>query len=209
MILNRLIAYCRQGRRAWRHSLPGGIAALFAAAIFAALALPGPAAYAGYNVWTSDYTFSARELQTAIQTRFPRDLRYMDLFNVRLSNPQLTLDPAGNRIVTKLDAGVTSLLLAAAPVNGVLTIDSGLKYDAATRTVRLDRPELKQIEVPGMPAAYAQQMRDIGNTVAVQVLDNYPLYTFKPEELQLNGQRFEPGAITVTDAGLKVEIRPL
>jgi hypothetical protein len=131
------------------------------------------------------------------------------MFEVRLSNPRLALDPAGNRIVTTIDARVTSQLFLAAPVNGVLTIDSGLKYDAAARAVRLDRPVVERVDVAGMPASYAQQMNDIGNVVATQILTDYPLYTFKPEELQLNGQRFEPGAITVTADGIKVDIRQL
>jgi hypothetical protein len=75
--------------------------------------------------------------------------------------------------------------------------------------VRLDRPVVERIDAPGLPPATVQQLNDIGKTAAEQALANYPLYTFKPEELQLNGQQFEPGAITVTAEGLKVEIHPL
>jgi hypothetical protein len=180
---------------------------LAAAAI--AFSFGSAGAYAGYNVWTGDYTFSRQELQSGVKTRFPRNLRYLDMFEVRLSNPELALDPAANRIITKVDARVSSPLLLAAPIDGVLTINSGLKYDAAARAVRLDRPVVERVDVAGVPAAYAQQMNEIGNAVAAQVLADYPLYTFKPEELQLNGQRFEPGAITVTADGIKVEIRQL
>jgi len=84
-----------------------------------------------------------------------------------------------------------------------------LKYDAPAHAVRLDRPVLERVDAPGLPAAYVQQLNDIGKTAAAQTLNDYPLYTFKPEELQLNGQQFEPGAITVTADGIKVEIHPL
>lgn len=181
---------------------------LFALALALACAWSAGVAYAGYNVWTSDYTFTRQELETGVKSRFPQDLRYLQVVEVRLSNPELALDPARNRIITKVKAHAVSPFLAS-PVDGVLTISSGLKYDAAARAVRLDRPVIERVDAPGMPPAYAQLLNDVGKTAAGQALADYPLYTFKPEELQLNGQQFEPGAITVTAEGLKVEVRPL
>ncbi len=166
-------------------------------------------ASAGYNVWTSDYTFTRSELQAGVASRFPRDVRYGELFVVRLSNPQLSLDPANNRIVTRIDARVSSQLFGGPPVDGVLSVSSGLKYDSAARAVRLDRPVVERVDVAGMPQQSANQMSAIGNLVAQQVLTDYALYTFTPEQLQLNGQRFEPGAISITGTGIKVEIRQL
>ncbi|HEY4318179.1 MAG TPA: DUF1439 domain-containing protein [Herbaspirillum sp.] len=174
----------------------------------ATLACGACAAQAGYNVWTSDYTFTRQELENGVKSRFPQDLRYLQVVEVRLGNPELSLDPARNRIVTKVKAHAVSPFLAS-PVDGFLTISSGLKYDAAARAVRLDRPIIERVDAPGMPPAYAQLLNDVGKSAAEQALADYPLYTFKPEELQLNGQQFEPGAITVTADGLKVEVRPL
>jgi hypothetical protein len=194
--------------RAFRKTLlPATPAALTLAAAFT-LALSAGAAHAGYNVWTSDYTFSRQELETGVQSRFPQDLRYLQVAQVRLSDPALTLDPANNRIITKVKVNVSSPFLAA-PLDGLLTISSGLKYDAAARAVRLDHPVIERVDAPGLPPAYLQQLNDIGKNTAAEALADYPLYTFKPEELQLNGQQFEPGAITVTADGLKVDIHPL
>lgn len=165
-------------------------------------------ALAAYNIWTSDYTFSREELENGVKSRFPQDLRYMQVVDVRLSNPELTLDQPNNRIITKVKAHLVSPFLAS-PVDGVLTISSGLKYDASARAVRLDRPVIERVDAPGLPPSYAQLLNDVGKNAASQALADYPLYTFKPEELQLNGQQFEPGAITVTADGLKVEVRPL
>lgn len=166
-------------------------------------------ARAGYNVWTSDYTFSRGELQTGVASRFPRDIRYGELFVVRLSNPQLSLDPVNNRIITRIDARVSSQLFGGPPVDGVLSVSSGLKYDSASRAVRLDRPVVERVDVAGTPQQTANQMSAIGNLVAQQVLADYALYTFTPDQLQLNGQHFEPGTISVTDTGIKVDIKQL
>jgi hypothetical protein len=181
---------------------------LIAFALVITAAFSANLAHAAYNVWTSEYTFTRQELETGVKSQFPQSMRYLQVVDVRLSNPELALDPANNRVITKVKAHVSSPFLAA-PVDALLTISSGLKYDSAARAVRLERPVIERIDAPGLPPATTQQLNDIGKTAAEQALAGYPLYTFKPEELQLNGQQFEPGAITVTAEGLKVEIHPL
>jgi hypothetical protein len=39
-----------------------------------------------------------------------------------------------------------------------------------------------------------------------ELLNNYPIYTFTPDQLELKGQRFEPGKITVGANEIKVEV---
>ena len=43
--------------------------------------------------------------------------------------------------------------------------------------------------------------------VVQELLRDYALYTFKPEDLRRFGKTFEPGAITVLDDGIKVSPR--
>jgi hypothetical protein len=164
---------------------------------------------ADYNVWTSEYKLSQQELQTVIARQFPRTLRYMQLFDVTLTNPRLRMDPKNNRLVSTVDLQIDNKILMPKPVNGTLSLSSALKYDGSTHSVRLDQPLVEKIEVNGVPAQFAAQLNAIGNIAAEQILKNYAIYSFKPEQLELNGKRFEPGAITVVDNGVKVEIKPL
>ncbi|WP_255459821.1 DUF1439 domain-containing protein [Herbaspirillum sp. Sphag1AN] len=164
---------------------------------------------AGYNVWTSEYQFGQQELQTVIARQFPRTLSYMQLFDVTLSNPRLRMDPKSNRLVSTVDLQIDNKILMPKPVNGTLSVSSALKYDVDTRSVRLDQPVVQKVEVNGVPAQFAAQLNTIGNMAAEQILKNYTIYSFKPEQLEWNGKRFEPGAITVIDNGVKVEIKPL
>ncbi|WP_081768820.1 DUF1439 domain-containing protein [Herbaspirillum sp. RV1423] len=191
--------------------LPGKrLRGLLGAAILAcgALAASG-ASWAAYNIWTNEYTFPQQDLQSAIATQFPRKLRYMEMFDVNLSNPRLTLDQAANRLTTVVDARIDNKLLMSKPVVGTLSLSSALKYDAASRAVRLDSPAVEKVDIAGVPALYAAQINAIGNAAAEQILKDYPIYTFKPEQLEMNGKHFEPGTITVLNDGIKVEIKPL
>lgn len=172
---------------------------------FSAMAIEA-AAWAGYNIWTNEYTLSQKQLQSVIETRFPQQLRYAEVFNVNLKNPRLTLNPAQNRVLTQVSVDVFSPLLLAAPLNGAITLSSGLKYDKATRAILLDNPAVDSIDFSAVPAQYKQQLSQIGMIVAEQVLKDYPVYTFTSDELRLSGKTFEPGAITVQADGIAVKI---
>jgi len=189
---------------------PNAIRATRAAARFVLCgvlaALGSAGARAGYNVWTGDYTFSRQELQEAIDKRFPARLRYGQVLDVRLANPRLVLDNAGNRVSTQMDAQVSNTLLPAPPITGKLSLSSGLRYDPDKRAVLLDNPSVERVQVDGMPAQYGEQLNAIGAVVAQQVLRDYPLYTFTPEQLRVAGKDIEPGAITVLPDGIKVRI---
>lgn len=163
------------------------------------------AAHAGYNVWTGEYTFTKAELQGAVDKRFPTTLRYGELVSVQLSHPRLVLDEATNRVTTQMDAAVTNTIIPSPPVNGTMSLNSGVKYDGTRRAVLLDNPTVQDVQVQGM-SQYTQQLKAIGAVVAEQLLKDYPLHTFKPEELRFNGKEVQPGAITVTPDGISVKL---
>jgi hypothetical protein len=56
-------------------------------------------------------------------------------------------------------------------------------------------------------ALYKEQLNAIGPVVAQQLLKDYPIYTFKPDELRFGGKEVEPGAITVAPEGIRVEVK--
>lgn len=164
-------------------------------------------ALAGYNIWTGEYSLTRQELQTELDKRFPATLRYAEVVSVQLSHPRLVLDEATNRITTHVDARLTNALLPSPPVDGKLALNSGVRYDPARRAVLLDNPTVQQVEVTGM-AIYREQLNAIGAVVAQQLLKDYPIYTFKPEELRVGGRDVEPGAITVGKDEVRVEVKP-
>jgi len=186
---------------------PISAAAVLTLSVLALPLTPVQAADPGYNIWTNEYTVSRQQLQSAIAPQFPRKLRYMDIFDVTLSNPRLGMLPAANRLNTIVDAQIANPLLLSRPVNAVLTLSSAFRYDPATRSLRLDAPKVDKVDSTDLPPQYAQQLTALGNAAADQFLRDYALYTFKPEQLQMNGKSFEPGKITVEQDAVKVEIK--
>ncbi len=170
-----------------------------------AVRLAAPAARAGYNVWTGEYTVPRQELQARVETRFPVTLRYLGFLEVRLTQPRLGLDAAANRATIEALAEVRNPLTPQ-PLAGRLAISSGLRFDASALALRLDRPTAERVELQGVSARDAQQLQAIGAVVAEEVLRDYALHTFQPEKLKMGLRTFKPGAITVVADGIKVQL---
>ncbi|PYE79880.1 DUF1439 domain-containing protein [Xylophilus ampelinus] len=162
---------------------------------------------AGYNIWTGTYTIGRDEVQAGIAKRFPVGLRYMEMFEVKLTSPRVALLPQTNRLSVTVDATVRNPLFLPTPVPGVLEISSGLKFDAQARAVRLHEPTAERLTLQGLSAADSRNLQALGATVARELLRDYPLHTFTEDELRLGNRKVEIGDITVTDAGLAVEVR--
>ncbi|UZN50293.1 DUF1439 domain-containing protein [Cupriavidus cauae] len=171
----------------------------------AALTVSVTAWLAGCGWVGNEYTFSQSQLQAALERKFPFSQRYM-LFDIQLANPQLLLDPQRNRVSITFDATLDNRLFFREAMKGRFALDSALRYDPSTRSLVLQDPEVKQFDVAGLPQQYSRQLNALGGILAEQLLQDYPLYTFKPDELKFGGTRVEPGTITVLPDGINVKI---
>ncbi|MEW6344172.1 MAG: DUF1439 domain-containing protein [Pseudomonadota bacterium] len=153
----------------------------------------------------SHYTFSQQQVQDAVQRKFPYQRTISQVFQVALTNPVVGFLPDSNRVTVRLDAHLASPFLQQ-PVDGVFTLSSELAYDAASRSVVLKSPNVDSVNVSGGAQAYTQQINAAAELLATQLLKNYPIYTFKPEQLQFAGVNYEPGTITILTNGIRVQI---
>ena len=151
------------------------------------------------------YTFSREQVQAAVGRKFPYRHTVSQLFEVALTNPVVGFEPGADRVTVHVDAHVESPFLQE-PVDGAFLLTSQLQYDESSRSVVLRSPSVERVEVNGQARAYRQQIEAAGAIAAAQWLDGYPIYTFKPEQLQFAGVNFEPGTITILTNGIRVQI---
>jgi hypothetical protein len=151
------------------------------------------------------YDFSRQQVQEAVARKFPLQRTASQIFDVVLANPLVGMAPERNRVTVRLDARLTTPFMPNA-VNGAFTLSSQLAYDAASRSVILLSPTVDDSRVTGEAAQYNQQINAAGALIATQFLDRYPIYTFKPEQLQFAGVNYEPGTITVLTNAIRVQI---
>ena len=177
-------------RRRWL-SLTG--AAVFAAGLAACAGLP----------FGNDYTFSEAQLQRALDRKFPFGRHVLAVLDVNLSHPRLTLLPERNRLAVAVDATIAHPL-GGAPFTGTLAVESALAYDPATMSVVLRDPEVQNFTVDRLPERWSRQLNAAGALIATQLLQGAPIYTFKPEQLNIGGIPRQPGEITVLSHGVNV-----
>ncbi|MCA8272093.1 DUF1439 domain-containing protein [Burkholderia sp. AU30280] len=151
------------------------------------------------------YTFSRGDVQKAVARKFPYQKTVAQVVDVSLANPAVNLLPDQNRVAVQLDAHFASPFLRA-PVSGKFTVSGQLAYDAPSRSVVLKSPAVDSLALDGDAQMYAQQVGAAAGLLATQLLTNYPIYTFKPEQLQFAGVNYEPGTITILTNGIRVAI---
>lgn len=151
------------------------------------------------------YTFTRAQLQAYVATRFPVRGTLGAMIDVTLNHPVLTLRVADNRLVLNARARLASPFMPQA-LAGVLSVAGRLAYDAPTRSIVVHDLRVEKADFGAAGAPYAQQIDAAADFVVSQLLENAAVYTFKPEELSFAGVQFAPGAMTVTPAGLRVEI---
>lgn len=163
-------------------------------------------ANAGFNFFTNEYTATLAELQAEVDKHFPLAQRYAELFTVGLRDPQLGLSARTNRAAITATLSIASPLLLRDAVQGVVSVSSALRYDAPTRTLRLDQPKAERLSLQGIEGQDAQRLQQVGAAVAQELLRDQVLRRFKPEELSFGRKTYEIGAITVFDTGIRVQL---
>lgn len=147
-------------------------------------------------------------LQTAVSTKFPFKNRFLELFDVNLTNPRLALQPESNRILTTMDAAVAPPFINRS-WTGNFTVSGTLRFDPARSALVLAEPRMEKFAIDGLDSRYASQLTKIGSLVAEQFFDNTPLYTFKPEDLRYGGKNFILSKITTKPDSLVVTFEPV
>jgi hypothetical protein len=147
------------------------------------------------------------QLQNSLSRKFPFNSRFLELFDIYLSNPRLALQPETNRVVITVDASVAPPFLRQS-WKGSFTLSGMLALDPARRAAVLADPRMDNFVLDGLDPAYARQVTRIGALLAEQILKDMPLYTFGEQDFRYAGANFLPSKITARPGGLVVTFEP-
>ncbi len=134
-------------------------------------------------------TVPQRELQRRLETRFPFQTRVL-LFDVNLSSPVLTLEPATERVGLSLalKAG-----MAGVEYQGQVAMDSGIAYQAKSGALVLVAPRLLRFQLDEVPEVLCRQVGKLVGPLVAAYLDSLPVYQLKEGQARrrLKGLRIE------------------
>lgn len=109
--------------------------------------------------WASTYSqISPKQLQQELNRQFPLS-RSLVLANLTFSQPELRVPEQGSRVGLALNLELN--VGAGQSLQGELLVAGGLSYQATSQNFVLQRPQLVQWSMPGLPAAYQQPVKDL------------------------------------------------
>lgn len=147
------------------------------------------------------------KLQASLDRRFPMDNRLLELFDLRLSRPQLAVLP-GDRVALTVDASVAQSFLRN-PLAGSLAFSGRLVVDQARSGVFLAEPRLERFAISGIDESVSRQLSRAANVVLERAILDIPVYSFRMDELRYAGVQYTPTRIATTSNGLRVSLEPL
>jgi hypothetical protein len=147
------------------------------------------------------------KLQAGIDRRFPMDNRLLELFDLRLSRPQLAILP-GDRVALTVDASVAQSFLRN-PLSGSLAFSGRLVVDQAKNGVYLAEPRLERFTISGMDESVSRQLSRAANGLLDRAVLDIPVYSFRMDELRYAGVQYVPTRIATTATGLRVSLEPM
>jgi hypothetical protein len=151
---------------------------------------------------------SQQRLQERVARRFPVTRRYLELFDVTVATPRLTLLPEANQIATQLDVSATDRLLRR-PMNGSMDLTYALRFEPADNTVRLTDVRVDSLVLGDVPGPLQNQLNRIGRLIAEEMLDGQVVHTLDPEDVKnAQGRGYQPGELKVTPRGLVLTLNP-
>ena len=175
---------------------------LIASGVAAAAALGACATILGPR----DIDLPLSKLQAGIDRRFPMEHRVLELFDLRLSRPQLAVLP-GDRVALTVDANVAQSFLRN-PMSGTLAFSGRLVVDQARSGVYLAEPRLERFSITCMDDSVSRQLSRAANGILARAVVDIPVYTFRLDELRYAGVQYVPTRIATTATGLRVSLEP-
>lgn len=147
-------------------------------------------------------------LQDSLNRRFPLNSRYLEVFDIYVSNPRLTLQPDTNRVAILVDATIAPPMLNRS-LKGSMALSGSLAVDPAKNALILTDARLEDFSIEGVEGRTTRQLARIGGLLAEQMLKDIPLYTFGPDDFRYASTRFIPTKILTKATGLVVTFEPV
>ena len=154
-----------------------------------------------------DIELPLAKLQGSLDRRFPMQHRALELFDIELTRPRLSVMPDSGRVAIALDAAMSPAFLRQS-WRGSLALSGRLYIDANRNAVMLGEPQVENFALPGMDGARQREFTRVANVLMNKVMVDVPLYQFRTEDLRYGGVRFVPTHIRTTPRGLVVSVAP-
>jgi hypothetical protein len=152
------------------------------------------------------YLITKERLVVAVQKRFPLHKKNSNgLYNVALGIPQITLIPELNRVQFEGELSGSAIVFG---LDGHYVFSSELQYDSGRHAIFLHEARFDSLQlVKGND--YEDVMLSLINQMVKESAKNDPVYSIKPDELVVFGEKVDVTGIEVIPEGILLKIKAL
>jgi hypothetical protein len=159
-------------------------------------------------------TLSQEKLSQLISGQFPFNSKMLEVLDVAVSSPKISLDAANNRINTSLALNVAGSgivgMLTKREYKGALDLSYGLRFEPSDNSVRLTDVRVGKLSVDDAPDLMQRPLSRLGASLAQRLLSDYPIYKVSAEDLAAaKGWGYKPGLLKVAAQGLALTLDPI
>ncbi|RSZ58117.1 DUF1439 domain-containing protein [Massilia atriviolacea] len=172
------------------------------------LALAGLLASCASVIGPRQIELPLAKLQAGMDRRFPITNRALEVIDIELNRPQLSLAAGNGRVGVTLDAALSSPFARQA-WRGSLAMSGRPFIDAARNAVLMAEPRVDRFAIDGIDAARQRQLAAAANVLMNKVAADVAVYRFRPEDLRYAGVQFVPTRIHTTPSSLVVTVEPV
>jgi hypothetical protein len=157
---------------------------------------------------THDVDISESQLTVLMARQFPMERKVMEVIDLNITNPVLTLIPQSNRVGTELDVTAIDRVFGSTAL-GHVKLDYGLRFQASDHTIRMTEVRVRELSLSSGSSNLHGAAQRIGGLVAENALENLVLYRMKPAQAdEMDRLNLVASPITVTPQGLHMSVAP-
>lgn len=146
------------------------------------------------------------ELSRRMAAQFPIERRWLEAFDLELSNPRVSSRQDSGRMRVDLDLRVGERLFRNA-MTARVALDSRVRFDPADHTLRLSDPQLEAFKVDG--DSLLGRAGSVPLRLLSQWLDGAVVYRLEPAQIErIERHGLALRAVEVVEQGLRLQFEP-
>jgi hypothetical protein len=164
------------------------------------------------SLFTPDrVVLSEADLAAAMTRNFPLQRQLLDVLDVKVSPPRLTLLPQANRLGALVEVSALDKLFGQS-LQGRIAFETGLRFEPSDQSIRMTQVRVTDLRFDevGVKASRNPAASRLGAALAERVLEDLPLHHLRADQQQRLAQAgVQPGEVTVTARGVEIKLDPL
>ena len=149
------------------------------------------------------------EIERLVERNFPVDRALLEIFDVTVHAPRVTLVPERNRLAAVVSVRARNRLFATT-WQGQLSFDAALRWEARDQTVHLWQVRVQDLAWDKPDAFTRSAAERLGAALAERVLEDSTIYRLPADRAaRLQQAGYAPATIDITGRGVEITFAPI